>query len=280
MTGEVRENVELSNCLLCASLNRVICRHSERFCLPLCWTQRQWSILRIQILHTPDAEWQSAINPKPIARIKIPTLPAERVRQWIHQLNCSLWFRWSEQKLEVMRRLLTEWKGEECGNRLEIHCGRLPLLYGGEWELAHVDGSHLTEARHGHPVRPRHRIPGAESQGRDSSFCIPTLLIAMAQNHQYRQQLQPTEQTVPAGTKRFQFSVLFSGSEADNSSVHLYTASSPDMLMKLLQAPEKLLQLEAPWPADMPFLTIEHLPIVYESHRSFRARLRDAIFQT
>ncbi|KAI1110110.1 hypothetical protein F5Y14DRAFT_444199 [Nemania sp. NC0429] len=241
MAEEVRDDVELSSLLLCASLNRVICQHPKLFCLPLYWTQRQWSILRVQILHDAyNAERQSGIN------LRLPKFPVYRVRQCIGQLNCSLWFR----------------------DR------------GGEWELAHVDGSHLTEARRRHPMKSRYRIPGDESQRQNNLFCIPAFLIAMAQNRQYRQQLQPTEPTVSARMKCSRFCVLFTDSEADNTSVHLYSTSSPDILMTLLQTPEKPLHLETPWPSHMPFLAIEHTPVAYKPYRSFRIRLRNAIFQT
>lgn len=99
MTGEMRDDVELSSWLLCAPLNRVIRQYPELLCLPLYWTQRQWLIRQVQILHLAhNAECQSTINLKPITRIRLPKLPVSRVRQCIDQLNCSLWFRWPDQR--------------------------------------------------------------------------------------------------------------------------------------------------------------------------------------
>ncbi|KAI1131163.1 hypothetical protein F5Y10DRAFT_233973 [Nemania abortiva] len=299
MTEEVSNDVELSSWLLCAPLNRAIRQHPGLFCSPLYWTQRQWSILRVQLLHAHDAERRSTINSKPFASIRVPEISIS-VRRYVNQLECSSFLpERLPQRVAAMRGLLNGWEGIESGNRLEIHDEKLPLLYGnqatyflpaigtysfsdsgGEWELAHVDGSHLAQARRKRPMRSRHRILGDESQGRDSLFFIPGLLIAMAQSHQYRQQLEPAEQTDSARTKRSQFCVLLTDCRVDNSSVHLYTTSYPDALIKLLQAPEKPLQLETPWPSHMPFLTIEHMPIPYQPFTTFRSRLRDAIFQT
>lgn len=116
----MRDDVELSSWLLDAPLNTVIRQHPKLFCLPLYWTQRQWSILRVQILHyAHNAECQSTINLKPIARICLPKLPVHRVRQCIDQLSCSIWFRWPDQKIAAMRSLLAGWESEEHGDRLE-----------------------------------------------------------------------------------------------------------------------------------------------------------------